>query len=112
MSLLFTDLIFIFSYFLGFSDFHKTHSFAYPKANFTFGWKMPTGADHESLKQEVTRLKAHLDSINKCTKEQCAEEFRNHVAGAREPFHTTHEETNPWTEANDKGCNSGGCVVM
>jgi hypothetical protein len=89
-----------------------THSFAYPKVNFTFGWKMPTGADHESLKQEVTRLKAHLDSINKCTKEQCAEEFRNHVAGAREPFHTTHEETNPWTEANDKGCNSGGCVVM
>ena len=65
----------------------------------------------QKLEEEVKRLRTHLDNVEAFDQQKCAEEFRKHVAGAREPFHNTHDETNPWTEANDKGCNSGGCTI-
>lgn len=65
----------------------------------------------ELLENEVKRLKLHHSAMSMDNANVYAEEFRKHVAEAREPFHDTHPEANPWTAANDKGCNAGGCTI-
>ena len=62
----------------------------------------------QQLQEEVDRLKEHLRQIQQCTPEQCAGEFRAHVAAEREPFHSSHDEANAWT-MDKKG---GGCCVI
>jgi hypothetical protein len=72
---------------------------------------MPGSTEVHKLEEEVKRLRSHLESISNCDQKFCGEEFRKHVSGAREPFHSTHDETNQWTESNDKGCQAGGCTI-
>ena len=62
----------------------------------------------QQLQEEVERLKEHLRQIQECTPEQCALEFRQYVASAREPFHANHGEANAWT-MDKKG---GGCCII
>lgn len=70
---------------------------------------MMSSATPEQLAAEVERLKAHLDNVRGTKSDDAVTQFAQYVSQAREPYHATHDEINPWnSQTGDKPC----CVLQ
>lgn len=67
------------------------------------------GTPVQELEQEVARLKGHLLAVQQeGDPAACARQFREHVSGARDPFHANYDGENSWTKEANAGCS---CVI-
>ena len=66
-------------------------------------------ASADQLAAEVERLRTHLEEVRNTQSKDAVSAFAQYIHSAREPYHATHDEVNPW---NSMDGNKPCCILQ